>query len=250
MAGHSKFKNIMHRKGAQDRKRAQLFARLGKEIMVAAKVGGGDPDSNARLRLAIQTAKAQSMPKDNIGRAIQKGVGGGSDMNYEESRYEGYGPGGVAIIVDVLTDNRNRSAADIRSIFAKSGGTMGETGSVSFMFDRKGFVRLKASVSNADDVFEAALEAGADDVSSSGDGHEIYCAADGLNEVATALEERFGEAEEIKLIWRPQTLIPVEGDRAEALLRLLDNLDDNDDVQNVYSNFDIAEDVMKKMANG
>jgi len=250
MAGHSKFKNIMHRKGAQDKKRAQLFAKLGKEIMVAAKMGGGDPDSNARLRLAIQTAKAQSMPKDNIERAIQKGAGGGDDTDYEEIRYEGYGPGGVAVIVDVLTDNRNRSAADIRSIFSKGGGNMGETGSVSFMFDRVGQVTLKADVGDADTVFEAALEAGAEDVSSADDGHEIVCAAEDLNEVSSALEERFGEPEESKLIWKPQTLTSVEGDTAETLLRLLDNLDDNDDVQNVYANFDIADDVMERIANG
>ncbi|MEQ8440374.1 MAG: YebC/PmpR family DNA-binding transcriptional regulator [Alphaproteobacteria bacterium] len=250
MAGHSKFKNIMHRKGAQDKKRAQLFAKLGKEIMVAAKMGGGDPDSNARLRLAIQTAKTQSMPKDNIERAIQKGAGGGDDTDYEEIRYEGYGPGGVAVIVDVLTDNRNRSAADIRSIFSKGGGNMGETGSVSFMFDRVGQVILKADVGDADTVFEAALEAGAEDVTSGDDGHEIICAAEDLNDVATALEERFGEPEESKLIWKPQTLTPVDGDAAETLLRLLDNLDDNDDVQNVYANFDIADDVMERIAGG
>lgn len=250
MAGHSQFKNIMYRKGAQDKKRAQLFAKLGKEIMVAAKMGGGDPDSNARLRLAIQTAKTQSMPKDNIERAIQKGAGGGDDTDYEEIRYEGYGPGGVAVIVDVLTDNRNRSAADIRSIFSKGGGNMGETGSVSFMFDRVGQVILKADVGDADTVFEAALEAGAEDVTSGDDGHEIICAAEDLNDVATALEERFGEPEESKLIWKPQTLTPVDGDAAETLLRLLDNLDDNDDVQNVYANFDIADDVMERIAGG
>lgn len=249
MAGHSKFKNIMHRKGAQDRKRAQLFAKLGKEIMVAAKMGGGDPDSNSRLRLAIQTAKGQSMPKDNIERAIQKGAGGGDDTNYEEIRYEGYGPNGIAVIVDVLTDNRNRSAADIRSIFSKGGGNLGETGSVSFMFDRVGFVQFKADVGDADTVFEAALEAGADDVASSEDGHEIFCASDELGAVSKALEETFGEAEEIKMIWKPQTLTAVDDNAAETLLRLLDNLDDNDDVQNVYSNADISDEAMEKMAN-
>ncbi|MDW3203925.1 MAG: YebC/PmpR family DNA-binding transcriptional regulator [Alphaproteobacteria bacterium] len=250
MAGHSKFKNIMHRKGAQDKKRAQLFAKLGKEIMVAAKMGGGDPDSNARLRLAIQTARAQSMPKDNIERAIQKGAGGGEGTDYEEIRYEGYGPAGVAIIVDVLTDNRNRSAADIRSIFNKGGGNMGETGSVSFMFDRVGQIVLKGDAGDAETVFEAALEAGAEDVSSSEESHEIICAAEDLNEVSQALEERFGEPDESKLVWKPQNLTPVDGDAAESLLRLLDNLDDNDDVQNVYANYDISDEVMEKIANG
>jgi YebC/PmpR family DNA-binding regulatory protein len=250
MAGHSKFKNIMYRKGAQDKKRAQLFAKLGKEIMVAAKMGGADADSNARLRLAIQTARAQSMPKDNIERAIQKGVGGGEGTDYEEIRYEGYGPGGVAIIVDVLTDNRNRSAADIRSIFNKGGGNMGETGSVSFMFDRVGQIQLKAEVGDAETVFEAALEAGADDVASGEDGHEILCAADELAAVSNALEERFGEPDESRLIWKPQTLTEVEGDTAETLLRLIDNLDDNDDVQNVYSNFDISDETMERLAGG
>ena len=248
MAGHSKFKNIMHRKGAQDKKRAQLFAKLGKEIMVAAKMGGGDPDSNSRLRLAIQTAKTQSMPKDNIERAIQKGAGGGDDTEYEEIRYEGYGPGGVAVIVDVLTDNRNRSAADVRSIFSKSGGNMAETGAVSFMFDRVGLVRFKADVGDADTVFEAALEAGADDVQSNDDGHEIYCQADELAQVAQALEERFGEAEESRMIWKPQNLTPVDEGAAESLFKLLDNLDDNDDVQNVYANYDIPDEVMERLA--
>ncbi len=250
MAGHSKFKNIMYRKGAQDRKRAQLFAKFGKEIMVAAKMGGGDPDTNSRLRLAIQTAKAQSMPKDNIERAIQKGVGGGEGTDYEEIRYEGYGPGGVAIIVDVLTDNRNRSAADVRSIFNKGGGNLGETGSVSFMFDRVGQVTLGAAVGDADAVFEAALEAGAEDVVSSESGHEIVCAIEDLNGVAAALEARFGEPEETRLVWKPQTLTPVEGDAAESLFRLLDNLDDNDDVQHVYSNYDVSDETMEKLANG
>lgn len=250
MAGHSKFKNIMHRKGAQDKKRASLFAKLGKEIMVAAKMGGGDPDSNSRLRLAILTARSQSMPKDNIERAIQKGAGGGDGTDYDEIRYEGYGPGGVAIIVDVLTDNKNRSAADVRSIFSKGGGNMAETGSVSFMFDRVGQVTLKASVGDAETVFEAALEAGAEDVTSTEESHEIICAATDLSEVTTALEEQFGEPDESKLTWKPQNLTPVDGDAAESLLRLLDNLDDNDDVQNVYSNFDISDEVMEKIANG
>lgn len=251
MAGHSKFKNIMHRKGAQDKKRAQLFAKLGKEIMVAAKMGNdGDPATNPRLRLAVQSAKAQSMPKDNIERAIQKGLGGGEGTEYEEIRYEGYGPGGVAILVDVLTDNRNRSAADIRSIFNKGGGNMGESGSVAFMFDRVGQVVLKAEAGDAETVFEAALEAGAEDVISTEDGHEILCVAEDLNEVSTALEERFGPPEESRLMWKPQTLTPVEGEAAEKLLRLIDALDDNDDVQNVYANYDIADEVFETIAGG
>ncbi len=249
MAGHSKFKNIMHRKGAQDRKRAQLFARLGKEIMISAKMGGGDPDSNARLRLAIQTARGQSMPKDNIERAIQKGAGGGEGTDYDEIRYEGYGPGGIAIVVEVMTDNRNRSAAEIRSIFSKGGGNMGETGSVSFMFDRVGRIQYKPEVGDADAVFEAALEAGAEDVSSSEDGHEIVCAVEDLNDVSAALEESFGEAAETGLIWKPQTLTEVASeDAATSILKLMDNLDDNDDVQNVYANFDIPDEVMERLA--
>lgn len=249
MAGHSKFKNIMHRKGAQDKKRAQLFAKLAKEIIVAAK-GGADPSGNARLRAAIAAAKSNSLPKDNIERAIQKGAGGGEGAEYEEIRYEGYGPGGVAVIVDVLTDNRNRSASEIRSIFSKSGGNMGESGSVSFMFDQVGEVLYPASVADAEAMFEAALEAGADDVVSAEEGHQIICEANSLHTVANALEEVFGEPESAKLIWKAQTLVDVEADKAETVLRLMDSLDDNDDVQNVFSNFDISEDVMEQLANG
>jgi YebC/PmpR family DNA-binding regulatory protein len=248
MAGHSKFKNIMHRKGAQDKKRAQLFARLSKEIMVAAKMGDPDPATNPRLRLAVQAARAQSMPKDNIERAIQKGAGGGEGTEYEEIRYEGYGPGGVAIIVDVMTDNRNRSAADIRSIFNKHGGNMGESGSVAFQFERAGEVRYKADVAGSEAMFEAALEAGAEDVESDEDGHVVTCQADDLNEVASALQETFGEPEQARLIWKPQNLTPIEGDPAETLMKLLDALDDYDDTQNVWANYDIPEAEMERLA--
>lgn len=250
MAGHSKFKNIMHRKGAQDKKRAQLFAKLAKEIIVAAKAGGGDPDGNARLRAAIAAAKSNSVPKDNIERAIQKGAGGGEGTDYDEIRYEGFGPAGIAIIVDVLTDNRNRSASEVRSIFSKSGGNLGETGSVSFMFDQVGEILYGADVTDADSMFEAALEAGADDVSSTEDGHEVICASDALHVVAGALEETFGEPESAKLIWKPQTLIEVDSDKAETVLKLIDNLEDNDDVQTVYSNFDMSDEIMEQLANG
>lgn len=248
MAGHSKFKNIMHRKGAQDKKRASLFAKLGKEIMVAAKMGGPDVESNSRLRLAVATAKSQSMPKDNIERAIKKGAGGDEADTLEEIRYEGYGPGGVAVIVDVLTDNRNRSAADIRAIFNKAGGSMGESGSVAFMFDRVGEIVVPAEAGDNDTVFEAALEAGAEDVSSSEDGHEIICQADDLHAVAGELEAKFGDLKSCKLAWKPQNLVPVDEDKVESLFKLLDALDDNDDVQNVTANFDVADDVMEKIA--
>lgn len=249
MAGHSKFKNIMHRKGAQDKKRASLFAKLGKEIMVAAKMGGADIESNSRLRLAVNTAKSNSMPKDNIERAIKKGAGGGEADTLEEIRYEGYGPGGIAVIVDVLTDNRNRSAADIRAIFNKAGGSMGETGSVAFMFDRVGEIIVAAEAGDNDTVFEAALEAGAEDVSSSEDGHEIICQPDDLHAVAGELEAKFGDLKGCKLAWKPQNLVPVDEDKVESLFKFLDALDDNDDVQNVTANFDVADDVMEKLAS-
>jgi len=248
MAGHSKFKNIMHRKGAQDKKRASTFAKLAKEITVAAKMGGGDPAGNPRLRAALVSARANRLPKDNVERAIQKGVGGGDGTDYEEIRYEGYGPAGVAVIVDVLTDNRNRSASDVRQIFSKAGGNLGESGSVAFMFDQVGEVQYNAEVADAEAMFEAALEAGADDVVSSEDGHEIICAADALNEVSTSLEAKFGEPESAKLIWKPKNLVEIDIDAASGVLKLMDLLDDNDDVQNTYANFDIAEDVMEQLS--
>ena len=248
MAGHSKFKNIMHRKGRQDAVRSKLFSKLSKELTVAAKMGGGDIEGNPRLRLAVQNARGQSMPKDNIQRAINKGAGGDSE-DYEEIRYEGYGPGGVAIVVEVLTDNRNRSASNVRSAFSKNGGALGETGSVSFMFDRVGEVTYKPDVGDEDAVMEAAIEAGADDVQSGEDGHIITCAFEAIGEVSRALEDALGEPESVKLVWKPQTSTDVEEDKAGTLLRLVDALEDDDDVQNVYANFEVSDDVMEKLAH-
>ena len=247
MAGHSKFKNIMYRKGAQDVKRSKLFSKLSKEITVAAKVGGPDADGNPRLRLAIQNARAQSMPKDNIERAIKKADGGDAD-NYEEIRYEGYGPGGIAVIVEALTDNRNRTAGAVRACFAKNGGAMGETGSVSFMFDRVGEMIYPADAGDADSVLEAAIEAGAEDVQSDDDGHVITCAFEDLGEVSSALGEALGEAESVKAVWKPQNLNPVDEEKAGTLMKMIGALEDDDDVQNVYANFDISDDVMAKIA--
>jgi len=246
MAGHSKFKNIMHRKGAQDAKRSKLFSKLAREVTVAAKVGGEDPAANPRLRTAIAAAKAQSMPKDNIDRAISKAAGGEGE-NYEEVRYEGFGPGGTALIVEALTDNRNRTASDVRSVFSKNGGNMGETGSVNYMFDRVGEITYGAEVGSADDVFEAALEAGADNVESDDEGHAIYTEATDLNEVNKALEGALGEPKSSKLIWKAQTPVSVDLDAAQTLMKLLDALDDNDDVQNVYGNYDVSDDIMETL---
>ncbi len=246
MAGHSQFKNIMHRKGAQDAKRAKVFARLAKEIMVAAREGA-DPDSNARLRTAIAAARAQNMPKDNIERAIKKGSGDGEAETYEEIRYEGYGPGGVALIIDVLTDNRNRAASDIRSAFSKYGGNLGEPNSVAFMFDRVGQVIYPADAGSSDDVFEAALEAGASDVSSDSDMHEIVCEADDLNSVREALEEKFGNPANANLVWKAQNTVDLDEGKAQTLFKLLEALDDNDDVQTVSSNFDVSDEIMAKL---
>ncbi|MCE7027235.1 YebC/PmpR family DNA-binding transcriptional regulator [Jiella avicenniae] len=247
MAGHSQFKNIMHRKGRQDAVRSKLFSKLAREITVAAKAGLPDPDMNPRLRLAINNAKAQSMPKDNIDRAIKKAAGGEGD-NYDEVRYEGYGPGGVAVIVEALTDNRNRTASNVRSYFTKSGGALGETGSVSFMFDRVGEIVYPAKVGDADTVMEAAIEAGADDVVSDDNGHTIITAFEDLNEVSTALEASLGEAESVRAIWRPQTGTPVDEEKAQSVLKLIGNLDEDDDVQNVYANFEVDDAVMAKLS--
>ena len=246
MAGHSQFKNIMHRKGRQDAVRAKLFSKLGREITVAAKSGLPDPAMNPRLRLAVAAAKAQSMPKDNIQRAINKASGGDAD-NYEEVRYEGYGPGGVAVIVEALTDNRNRTAAAVRSYFTKSGGAMGETGSVAFMFSRVGEIVYPAKAGSADDVLEAAIEAGADDVESDEESHVVTCAFEDLNEVSKALEAKLGEAEAAKAVWRPSTTTALDEDKAVSLLKLVDALDDDDDVQNVYGNYEISEEIMAKI---
>ena len=249
MAGHSKFKNIMHRKGRQDAVRSKLFSRLSKEITVAVKMGAGvtDPDMNPRLRLAIQNAKGQSMPKDNIQRAVNKGSGNDGE-DYEEIRYEGYGPGGVAVIVEALTDNRNRSASNIRACFTKNGGQMAETGSVSFMFDKMGEISYKPEAGDEDAVMEAAIEAGADDVVSDEDSHVIYCDFESFSEVAKNLETALGEAESVKSIWKPQNNTPVDEDKAPTLLKLMDALEEDDDVQNVYSNFEIDDAIMEKLS--
>lgn len=247
MAGHSQFKNIMHRKGRQDAVRSKMFSKLGREITVAAKQGLPDPTMNARLRLAIQNAKAQSMPKDNIERAIKKAAGADSE-NYDEVRYEGYGPAGVAVIVEALTDNRNRTASNVRAAFTKSGGALGETGSVGFMFSRVGEIVYKTTVGDADTVMEAAIEAGAEDVQSDEEGHVIICAFEDLSEVSKALEAALGEAESIKAIWKPQTSAPVDEEKAQSVLRLISTLEDDDDVQNVYANFEVSEEILAKLS--
>jgi YebC/PmpR family DNA-binding regulatory protein len=247
MAGHSQFKNIMHRKGRQDAQRSKLFSKLAREITVAAKLGTPDPAMNPRLRAAVLAARAENMPKDNIERAIKKAIGGDAE-NYDEIRYEGYGPGGVAVIVEVLTDNRNRAASDIRSYFTKSGGNLGETGSVSFMFDRLGVIEYDAGVASADDMLEAAIEAGADDVVSGEDGHEIYASQDTFREVAKALEAKFGEARKAGLIWKPQNTVSVDDETGEKLLKLVDLLNEHDDVQNVYANFEVSDALVARMA--
>ncbi len=239
MAGHSKFKNIMHRKGRADAQRSKLFSKLSREITVAAKSGMPDPAMNPRLRLAVANARAESMPKDNIERAIKKASG--TDAAYEEIRYEGFGPGGVGIIVEVLTDNRNRAAANVRSLFSKHGGNLGETGSVAFMFDRAGRIVYPASAGGEEAMMEAAIEAGADDVESDEDEHVVFAAFEALNEVAAALEAALGPAKSTGLAWRPKSLTPVEGDAVGTLLKLIDGLEDEDDVQTVWGNYDISD---------
>jgi len=246
MAGHSKFKNIMYRKGAQDKKRSALFSKLSREITVAAKAGLPDPAMNARLRSAVIAARAQSMPNDNIKRAIDKAAGSDGE-NYEEIRYEGFGPGGVALIVESLTDNRNRTATNVRLAFSKNGGNLGAGGSVSHGFDRLGLISYPAKAGNADTVFEAALEAGADDVESNEDGHSIWTTPEALHEVAKALEPVLGEPEGIKLAWRPQTHVTVGEDEAATLMKLIDALEEDDDVQTVWGNYDVPDEVMEKL---
>ncbi len=247
MAGHSQFKNIMYRKGAQDKKRSKIFSKLSKEITVAAKTGLPDANFNPRLRAAIQAARKENMPKDNIERAIKKSQESGGD-DYQEVRYEGFGPGGVGVIVETLTDNRNRTASEVRSTFSKYGGNLGETGAVSFMFDRVGEIEYSASVATADAMLEAALDAGADDVLSDEEGHWLYADADSLHEVARKLEEKFGEPASARIIWRPQNKVDVDDEKAEKLLKMLEALEDSDDVQNVYANFDISESVMARLS--
>ena len=246
MAGHSKFKNIMYRKGAQDKKRSALFSKLSREITVAAKSGLPDPNANARLRAAVIAARQGGMPKDNIERSISKAAGGGGE-NYEEVRYEGFGPGGVALIIETLTDNRNRTATNVRTAVSKNGGNLGASGAVSHGFDRMGLITYPASAGNADAVFEAALEAGAEDVSSSEEGHEIWTSIDSLHEVARALEAALGDSQGAKLAWRPQTMVSVGADDAALLFKLIDTLDDDDDVQNVWGNYEVSDEVMEKL---
>ena len=248
MAGHSKFKNIQHRKGAQDKKRAKIFSRLAKEITVAAKMGMADPDSNPRLRTAILAARAQNMPRDNIERAIKKSADADGE-NYDEVRYEGFGPGGIGVIVETLTDNRNRTASDVRSTFSKSGGNMGETGSVSFMFDRVGSIEYGPEAADAEAGFDAAIEAGAEDVISGEDGHEIVCSMEDLHGVVDVLAGVLGEPQAASIVWKPQNDVPVDAEAAEKVLKFMDALDDLDDVQNVYANFDIADEVMEKLSS-
>ncbi|MBC7986502.1 MAG: YebC/PmpR family DNA-binding transcriptional regulator [Sphingomonadaceae bacterium] len=247
MAGHSKFKNIMYRKGAQDKKRSAAFSKLSREITVAAKSGAPDPDMNPRLRLAVNAAKAQSMPKDNIQRAIDKAVGGDAE-NYEEIRYEGFGPGGVSLIVEALTDNRNRTASSVRTIFSKNGGNLGESGSVSHGFERRGLITYAAGAGDADTILEAAMDAGAEDLQSDDEGHEIWTAAEDLHSVAVALEQSLGEPESARLAFRPSVEVTVEEGDAEKLFRLLDQLDDDDDVQTVWGNYDVPDEVAEKLA--
>ena len=247
MAGHSAYKNIMHRKGRQDAAKAKMFAKFAREITVAAKLGQPDPDMNPRLRLAIQVARAQSMPKDNIERAIRKAAGGDMET-YEQIRYEGYGPGGVAVIVDALTDNRNRTASEVRSIFSKHGGNLGESGSVAFQFNRCGAIIYPASVAKDDAMFEAALEAGAEDVVSGGDGHEIITAPDDFGQVAEALKDKFGDPQSAGLTWKPSVTVDVDEEKARTLLSMLEALEDNDDVRSVSSNMDISDELMEKLS--
>ncbi|MBQ67212.1 MAG: YebC/PmpR family DNA-binding transcriptional regulator [Marinovum sp.] len=246
MAGHSKWANIQHRKGRQDAARSKLFSKLSKEITVAAKMGDPDPEKNPRLRLAVKEAKSSSVPKDVIERAIKKSTAGDGD-DYEEIRYEGYGPNGVAVIVEAMTDNRNRTASNVRSTFSKNGGNLGETGSVGFMFERKGEVSYGAEVGNGDTVMMAAIEAGAEDVESSDDGHIIWCLDTDLNEVSSALEAELGESQSTKLIWKPTTTTELDLEGMQKLMKLIDALEDDDDVQRVTSNFEATDEVMEQL---
>jgi YebC/PmpR family DNA-binding regulatory protein len=247
MAGHSQFKNIMHRKGRQDAMKSKLFGKLAREITVAAKLGTPDPTMNARLRAAIIAARAENMPKDNIERAIKKAAGSEGE-NFEQVRYEGYGPGGIAVIVEVLTDNRNRAAGDVRAAFTKSGGNLAETGAVSFMFDHVGVIEYDAGAAGAEAMFEAALEAGADDVVSSETTHEIYAAQDHFGSVAKALEAKFGEPRKASRTWRPQNTVAIDDEQGEKVIKLIDTLNDHDDVQHVYANFEVSDALVSKLS--
>jgi YebC/PmpR family DNA-binding regulatory protein len=247
MAGHSKFKNIQFRKGAQDKKRAKLFSKFAREITAAAKMGMPDPAMNPRLRGAIQAARAQNMPKDNIERAIKKSEEAGG-ATYEEVRYEGFGPGGVGVIVEALTDNRNRTASEVRSIFTKFGGNLGETGAVSFMFEKVGAIEFAPDKASADAMLDAAIEAGANDVDSSEEAHVLYCDPDFLHQVVKALEGRFGEPRGVRILWLPKNGVPIDEEAAQKVLRMIDALEDSDDVQNVYANFEIADEVLERLS--
>jgi YebC/PmpR family DNA-binding regulatory protein len=247
MAGHSQFKNIMHRKGRQDKARSKLFGKLAREITVSAKLGLPDPAFNPRLRAAIIAARAENMPKDNIERAIKKASGSEAE-SYDEIRYEGYAPGGVAVIVEALTDNRNRTAGEVRAIFTKNGGNLAETGAVSFMFAHVGVVEYDASAASADAMLEAAIEAGAEDVVSSADGHQVFTTPESLNEVAKALEEKFGEPRKAALLWKPQNTVSLDDEAGEKVLKLIEALDDSEDVQNVYANFEVSDALMVKLS--
>jgi len=247
MAGHSQFKNIMYRKGAQDKKRAEVFTKIIRELTTAARSGLPDPAANPRLRAAVLAARQANMPKDTVERAIKRGAGGGADEAYEEVRYEGYGPGGVAVIIEALTDNRNRTASEVRAAFTKVGGALGETNSVSFMFDRMGEISYPATAAGADRMFEAVIEAAADNVESDDERHLVICAPEDLNTVRDALENRFGPASSARLAWRPKTTAQIDEETATSLFKLLETLEDSDDVQNVYANFEVAEDVMARL---
>jgi YebC/PmpR family DNA-binding regulatory protein len=247
MAGHSQFKNIMHRKGKQDAIKSKVFGKLAREITVAAKSGMPDPAMNPRLRAAVQAARAENMTKDAIDRAIKKALGNDTD-SYDEIRYEGYGPGGVAVIVEVLTDNRNRTASDVRASFTKAGGNLAETGAVSFMFDHVGVIEYDAKVGSADAMLEAAVDAGADDVVSNDNGHEVYASQETFRDVAKGLEQKFGEPRKAALVWKPQNTISVDDDQGEKLLKLMETLNEHDDVQNVYANFEVSDALVQKMS--
>ncbi len=248
MAGHSQFKNIMYRKGAQDAKRAKVFTKLIRELTVATRSGQPDPAMNPRLRAAVLAAKAANMPKDTVDRAIKRGSGEAEGENFEEMRYEGYGPGGIAMIIEALTDNRNRTAAEVRAAFTRFGGTLGETGSVTFLFDRVGSITYGPEAATEDEILEAAVEAGADDCESTSLSHEVVCAPDQLGDVRDALESRFGECRGAALLWRPQSTIPVSEEHAESLFKLIEMLEDNDDVQTVSANYDVSDDVMARLS--
>ncbi len=247
MAGHSQFKNIMYRKGAQDKKRAKVFTKIIRELTTAARTGLPDPAANPRLRAAVLAARQANMPKDTVDRAIKRGSGGGADEAYEEVRYEGYGPAGVAVIVEALTDNRNRTASEVRAAFTKAGGALGETNSVSFMFDRVGEIAYPLATASADEMFEAAIEAGANDIESDAEQHLVICAPEDLNTVRDALEQRFGAATSARLVWRAKTTSEIGEEAATSLFKLLETLEDSDDVQNVYANFEVAEYVMARL---